>query len=169
MFSIIRGEFIFIRGKQGEEEHRHAHMKIPYTNACFVLVVLDQENKTVESYSIRLCWRVKQRLQFCSSIFQSIMAIGDELLKDSGAWTNMSVSQQRSTAASLLDSMETTGLLAASTMDVGASNTTRKSNIGQLTSHPLPPPFVAQEGGTAQVAKMLDLRLRGCWFKIQFG
>ncbi|KAK7099782.1 latrophilin-like protein 1 isoform X2 [Littorina saxatilis] len=60
---------------------------------------------------------------------ETILGISDDLLKDGNAWSNMSVSQQRSTAASLLKSVEATGLLAASTMEIGAANTTRKSNV----------------------------------------
>ena len=84
-------------------------------------------------------------------MFQSILTIGDELLKDGNAWANMSVSQQRSAAATLLDSMETTGLLAASTMDIGASNTTHKANIGQCTSQPPQPPCLTQSCGGGMV------------------
>ena len=88
---------------------------------------------------------------FCHSMLQSILTIGDELLKDGNAWANMSVSQQRSTAATLLDSMETTGLLAASTMDTGASNTTRRANIGQCTSQLPQLPCLTQTCGRGMV------------------
>ena len=88
---------------------------------------------------------------FCHSMLQSILTIGDALLKDGNAWANMSVSQQRSTAATLLDSMETTGLLAASTMDIGASNTTRRANIGQCTLQLPQLPCLTQTCGRGMV------------------
>ncbi|KAL8572517.1 hypothetical protein ACOMHN_019556 [Nucella lapillus] len=59
----------------------------------------------------------------------SMLTLSDELLKCGSAWSNMSVSQQRRTAASLMTAVEVTGLMAAATMDVGAVNITRKSNV----------------------------------------
>ena len=100
----------------------------------------------VAVYSVTPCCSL-----FCHSMLQSILTIGDELLKDGNAWANMSVSQQHSTAATLLDSMEMTGLLAASTMDVGASNTTRRANIGQCTSQLPQLPCLTQTCGRGMV------------------
>ncbi|KAK7501402.1 hypothetical protein BaRGS_00007206 [Batillaria attramentaria] len=71
----------------------------------------------------------KQKKALASKFRDSILSIGDELLRDRGAWSNMSVGQQRSSAASLLTTMETTGLLAASTMDIGSSSISRRSNL----------------------------------------
>ncbi|XP_076462795.1 latrophilin-like protein 1 [Babylonia areolata] len=64
----------------------------------------------------------------------SMLTLSDGLLKYGSAWNNMTVTQQRRTAASLLQAVEVTGLMTASTMDIGASNITRKSNIGQWTA-----------------------------------
>ena len=64
-----------------------------------------------------------------------MMRIGDEVLRDSSAWSAMNVSQQRSTAASLLDSMETAGLLAAASMPMGTFNTTRRNNVGKYRDY----------------------------------
>ena len=100
----------------------------------------------VPVYSVTPCCSL-----FCHSMLQSILTIGDALLKDGNAWANMSVSQQRSTAATLLDSMETTGLLAASTMDIGASNTTRRANIGQCTLQLPQLPCLTQTCGRGMV------------------
>ena len=52
-------------------------------------------------------------------------------MNDGDAWLNMSIKEQRSTASALLDSMEDIGLVAASTLDLGTSNTTRKANVGE--------------------------------------
>ncbi|KAL8625664.1 hypothetical protein ACOMHN_043939 [Nucella lapillus] len=72
---------------------------------------------------------LKKKKALADDFKETMLALSDELLKDDGAWNNMSVKQQRSAAASILDSVERSGLLAASTMAVGASNVTRKDNV----------------------------------------